>query len=76
MRPSDKLDYKKFGPFKVEKKISTSNYRLSLPVSMRLHPIFHISLLEPVPEGTQIDKPRLHIEVHEEAFEVEAILDK
>ena len=43
---------------------------------MQLHPIFHISLLELVLEGTQIDKPHLHIEVHEEAFKVEAILDK
>ena len=76
MRPSDKLDYKKFRPFKVEKKISTSNYRLLLPASMRLHLIFYISLLELVLEGTQINKLHLHIEVHEEAFEVEAILDK
>ena len=76
MRPSDKLDYKKFRPFEVKEKISTSNYWLVLPVSIRLHPIFHISLLELVLEGTQFDKPRLYIEVHEEVFEVEAILDK
>ena len=43
---------------------------------MQLHPIFHISLLEPVLEGTQIDKPHLYIKVHEEVFKVEAILDK
>jgi hypothetical protein len=35
-RPSKKLDFKKIGLFKVNKRISTSNYRLSLLVSIKL----------------------------------------
>jgi transposase InsO family protein len=75
-RPSNKLDYKKLGPFRIKKKISTSNYELSLPKEMHAHPIFHISLLEPAPKDTIVITPRLEIEVHEEEYEVEAILDK
>jgi hypothetical protein len=75
-RPSDKLDYKKLGPFKIEEKISTSNYRLSLPKEMKTHPIFHISLLEPTDNDTIVITPRMDIEVYEENYEPEQILDK
>jgi hypothetical protein len=75
-RPNNKLDYKKLGPFKIEEKISTSNYKLSLPASMRMHPIFHISLLEPAPQGSENVEPRLEVETYEEDYEVEEILDK
>jgi hypothetical protein len=33
---SKKLNFKKIRPFKVDKRISISNYRLSLPISMKL----------------------------------------
>src|SRR5690606_27026020 len=47
-RPSGKLDFKKIGKFKVLERIGTHAYKLELPPSMkRLHPVFHISLLEP-----------------------------
>ncbi|KAM4057840.1 integrase core domain-containing protein [Hirsutella rhossiliensis] len=52
-RPSNKLDFKKLGPFKVKKTISKVNYELSLPTTMRIHPIFHISLLEPAPRNAK-----------------------
>ena len=45
-RPSDKLDHKKLGPFKIDKKIGSVNYKLKLPKIMEIHPVFHISLLE------------------------------
>src|SRR3989440_11800165 len=45
--PSNKLDFKKIGPFKILEKRSTVNYKLELPKGMRIHPVFHISLLEP-----------------------------
>lgn len=75
-RPSDKLDYKKLGPFKIEERISENNYRLSLPSAMKMkHPIFHVSLLEPAGD-TIVVNPRMDIEVYEEDYEVEKILDK
>ena len=47
-RPSEKLDFRKIGPFKVAKKLSDNVYQLQLPPTMaRLHPVFNINLLEP-----------------------------
>jgi len=46
IRPSDKLDYKKFGSFKVKRNIKDINYKLHLLPTIRIYPIFHISLLE------------------------------
>jgi hypothetical protein len=45
-RLSDKLDYKKLGPFKIKRKIGPINYKLSLPYIMKIHLIFYILLLE------------------------------
>jgi hypothetical protein len=45
-RPSDKLDYKKFGLFKVKRNIKNINYELYLLPTIKIYPIFHISLLE------------------------------
>ena len=45
-RLSSKLDYKKVGPFKIEEVILDTNYKLSLPLIIRIYPIFYISLLE------------------------------
>jgi transposase InsO family protein len=73
-RPSDKLDHKKLGPFKIKDKISDINYRLDLPKTMKIHPVFHISLLEPAPKGVKTGK--VELDVYEEEYEAEKILDK
>ena len=50
-RPSKKLDFKKIGLFKVDKRISDNNYRLLLLATIRLRTyVFYISLLELVPK--------------------------
>jgi transposase InsO family protein len=47
-RPHKKLDNKWLGPFRILERISKQAYKLNLPPSMkRLHPTFHVSLLEP-----------------------------
>ena len=51
-RPCDKLDYWRIGPFRIEKQINTMAYRLELPASTKIHPIFHASLLEIYHEST------------------------
>jgi len=75
-RPSNKLDHRKLGPFKIDKVIGTVNYRLKLPDTMNIHPVFHISLLEPAPPGAP-NAPFTEIEpVNPNAiYDVETILD-
>jgi hypothetical protein len=70
-RPSNKLDHLRIGPFEIEEKISEVNYKLKLPSTMRTHPVFHISLLEPAPQNA---KTQEEITIEEETYEVESIL--
>jgi hypothetical protein len=46
--PSRKLDYKCHGPFPIIKEVGKYAYKLKLPPMMNVHPVFHISLLEPI----------------------------
>jgi hypothetical protein len=78
-RPSDKLDHKRLGPFTITHKIGRAAFRLQLPPSMKIHPVFHVSLLEHfrpnnIPGRTQDPPPPITIDNHEE-YEVEEILD-
>ncbi len=75
-RPSDKLDNRKLGPFRIKRVVGPVNYELSLPRTMNIHPIFHISLLERAPDNAP-PAPVTEIEpVNPEAeYEVEGILD-
>ena len=42
-----KLDYQRFVPSMITGKISDVAFHLDLPPHMHLHPVFHVSLLEP-----------------------------
>ena len=52
-RPSKKLGHKYIGPFEVEKVISPTAIRLTLPQAWRTHPTFHILELEPFISGSR-----------------------
>ena len=74
-KPSAQLDFKKLGPLLIgEEKLSDTNYRLSLPPTMRLRPnVFHISLLELEPTTVRTAE---HEEAEdEEVWDVEEVLD-
>jgi Chromo (CHRromatin Organisation MOdifier) domain len=72
IRQSSKYDYRKLGPFRVEKCLKYDNYKLKLPRRMRIHPVFHVSLLS----KTQAPATRENIEASDNEYEVECILDK
>lgn len=79
-RPSKKLDQRLLGPFQIIKETkSPMAYVLDLPPSMsQLHPVFHVSLLEPMRAGhdDQHQDPPPAIEVEgEPEYAVERILD-
>jgi hypothetical protein len=75
IKPSDKLDYKKFGPFKVKRNIKNISYELYLPLTIKIHPIFHIFLLELANPDTPI-KPALEIylNLQKKIYTVEKVL--
>jgi len=52
-RPAKKLDRKMLGPFKIQKVISPTAVRLSLPSTWRIHNSFHVSLIGPYRAGIQ-----------------------
>jgi hypothetical protein len=75
-QPSTKLDHKKLGLFKIKRIIGPVNYKLVLPKTINIYPVFYISLLEPVPLGVLL-VPVTEIEpVNPNAeYKIEEILD-
>ena len=45
-RLSNKLNYKKLRPFKIEKKLGLVTYKLRLLKEIKIYPVFHVTLLE------------------------------
>ena len=78
-RASKKLDWKNLGPYRVAKKISSHAYRLDLPESMKIHPVFHVSLLRPAARkqdyipGQHAPPPEPVVVENEEEYFVESI---
>jgi hypothetical protein len=80
-RPTRKLSPKFIGPYRIIKKVSVTAYKLDLPNTFRIHPVFHISLLKPYHETSDFSRtvppPPIFIpENQQEEYEVETILDK
>ncbi|KKA20573.1 hypothetical protein T310_5403, partial [Rasamsonia emersonii CBS 393.64] len=72
----DGWERQSLGPFTIEKKTGPVNYKLKLPESMKIHPIFHISLLEQAPENAKEPGNIELDDTTEEEYKVEKILAK
>ena len=78
-RPLAKLDVRRLGPFEIVEPIGSSDFRLKLPSAIKIHLVFHVSLLEPhvanpFPNRVVDPPPALEVDGVEE-FEVHEILD-
>ena len=78
IRPCKKLDYKFYGPFKILDAVGPQAYRLDLTGHLHgIHPVFHVSLLEPVRrrEGEDLPPPSFETIDGQEETEIKAIRD-
>jgi len=81
-RPTKKLTPRFAGPYTVVQVISSTAYKLDLPHDMKIHPVFHISLLKPYQiSPNEFIRPTpppaiVFPDTEHEEFEVETILDK
>ncbi|QRV88426.1 Retrotransposable element Tf2 protein [Ceratobasidium sp. AG-Ba] len=77
--PVAKLSAKRIGPYKVVKKEGTHAFRLDLPHTLLVHPVFHtslVSLKREDPFGREPSQPPAEVTPDgEEEYEVERILD-
>jgi hypothetical protein len=80
-KPSRKLSARYIGPFRIQEPVGTQAYRLQLPSSYRIHPVFHVSYLEPYyPRNPELDSMPGPLDLEDdegqEQYTVEQLLGK
>ena len=79
-RPTLKLDTRFAGPYPVQERIGRRAYRITLPANLRVHDVFHVSMLEPARTSSlaqRAEQPTIPSLPDEDLdFEVEALIDK
>jgi hypothetical protein len=77
-RQHPKLSYKFFGPYSILERIGAVAYKLQLPTTAKVHPVFHVSPLKPfIPKYTPVfsDLPAIP-DLAAATVEPEAILER
>ena len=75
-RPNKKLNNKFISPYPIIKKISKNNYQLNLPPKVKIHPIFHISLLKSAVDTIKIHTQTDNVKIkNEQEYEPKKILN-
>ena len=69
-----KLENVKVGPFFIKEQRGPVNYQLELPPDAKIHPVFHVSLLEPADPAIPVQTTFHYQADEEQEFEVEKIL--
>jgi hypothetical protein len=76
--PTKKFAPKCYGPFPITDVISPMVYHLTLPLSWKIHNVFHVSLLTPYKEmeehGPNFAEPPPELIEEQEEYEVEQVL--
>jgi hypothetical protein len=62
------------GPFRVLSQVSAAAWRLDLPSTWKVHPVFHSSQLRPVVGRPRLPEPIILDETPDEEFEVDHIV--
>ena len=63
------------GLYKVTKRISKNNYQLDLPPKIRIHLIFHISLLEDAINVELINTEQNNVKINEKEYKAEKVFN-
>jgi hypothetical protein len=75
-KKSRKLLPKWIGPFEVVQVVGPVAYKLKMNPGWRIHPVFHVSLLEPYRESGRVQPPPPPVEMEGALeYEVESILE-
>ncbi|KAJ1041985.1 hypothetical protein NDA10_000691 [Ustilago hordei] len=79
-RPTPKLDTRFAGPYPVQERVGRRAYRITLPANLRVHDVFHVSMLKPARTSSLpqlAEQPTIPSLPDEDLnFEVEALIDK
>ncbi|KAJ1587919.1 hypothetical protein NDA12_001953 [Ustilago hordei] len=79
-RPTPKLDTQFAGPYPVQEQVGHQAYQITLPANLRVHDVFHVSMLEPARTSSlpqHAEQPTIpSLPDGDLDFEVEALIDK
>jgi len=74
-RLSKKLNFKKYRPFRIKKKVVTFNYKLNLPISIKVRiKVFYILFLKPALKEVPLEK-KIKIDTNKDKYNVKEVVN-